>query len=441
MDLDKALRDLIPENMIKRSETTLESLLGPIRNVLHQRRFPDAGFTDLQLEMFFKVLSSLDTDKDLEAARVGEREGRIASPYVGNLAAGFNHGIGRSGHVTAPQPKAPGASLMYQVANQVALDAFRKLGLGNVAAGLILPVSTGMSIGLSFAALRRLEKISGVLYPRIDHESPRRGIELVGLDLIETPTCLNMDTVEADVGALESALSSKKRYAVLATTTFFPPRASDPIKEIAKLCQEYGKPLVINNAYGVQSEKIMKSIYSAIDAGRVDAIIQSGDKNFLAPVGSSIIVSPNAELIDAVSETYAGRASAAPVLQTFAALLSLGRIRYEELRKEQVHCRSILQESIEEIASKTNQRVLDVENQIAVGMTIDDIDANSLGGRLYNRRVTGPRAIKAGSYGSCIEDYPHDYIVMNAAIGTSKKDIEKATTKLYKEITSHTKSA
>ncbi|MFW9844749.1 MAG: O-phosphoseryl-tRNA(Sec) selenium transferase, partial [Candidatus Thorarchaeota archaeon] len=77
-----------------------------------------------------------------------------------------------------------------------------------------------------------------------------------------------------------------------------------------------------------------------------------------------------------------------------------------------------------------------VQNPIAVAMTIDGMDAGSLGGKLYNRRVTGPRAISAGDYGSCIDDYPHSYIVMNAAIGATENDIEKATTKLYKEASS-----
>jgi hypothetical protein len=44
--------------------------------------------------------------------------------------------------------------------------------------------------------------------------------------------------------------------------------------------------------------------------------------------------------------------------------------------------------------------------------------------------------VKAGDYGSCIDNYPHSYIVMNAAIGATENDIEKATTKLYKEASS-----
>ncbi|MFW9844748.1 MAG: O-phosphoseryl-tRNA(Sec) selenium transferase, partial [Candidatus Thorarchaeota archaeon] len=319
---------------------------------------PTDPFTDLQIDLLLKLLSSLDTDKDLEAARVGEREGRVASTIVEQLAAGFNHGIGRSGHVTAPQPKAPGASLMQQTANQVALDAIRRLGISNVKAGVILPLSTGMSIGLSLSALRRERGIKRVLYPRIDHTSPKRGIDLTGLDLIETPTVLEDDAVQADLGALENRIETIDDCAVLATTTFFPPRESDPVKEIAKLCASHKIPLIVNNAYGVQSEPIMSRIAAAIDAGSVDLIIQSGDKNFLTPVGSSIIVSPDEATLKAVAETYAGRATAAPVVQTFAALLSLGVNRYTRLRIAQSENRSLLHKLMKEISEKLNQRIL-----------------------------------------------------------------------------------
>ncbi len=438
MDIEKTLQDLIPENMLRRGETTLESLLSPIRNVLHQRKMPLGSFTDLQLELLFKVLSSMDTDKDLAAARVGEREGRVVSPYVEHLAAGFNHGIGRSGHLTAPQPKAPGASLMQQTANQVALDAMRKFGLHNVRSGIVFPLSTGMTIALSMAALKRQKGVKCVLFPRIDHASPKRGIELAGLEVITTSTALEDDAVQTDLGDLERAISKNADAAVLATTTFFPPRESDPVKEIAKLCQDNDLPLVVNNAYGVQSSLIMKTLSSAIDAGKVDVIIQSGDKNFMTPVGSAIAVSPDEETMNWVSETYAGRASAAPIVQTLAALLAHGLNGYEELRAQQIENKILLEKRTTEIASNLKQRILDVDNEIAVAMTLEGIDANDLGGRLYNRRVTGPRAIEAGGYGSCIDGYPHSYIVMNAAIGASKKDVENATTKLYKEASSYT---
>ncbi|MGY5881368.1 MAG: O-phosphoseryl-tRNA(Sec) selenium transferase [Candidatus Thorarchaeota archaeon] len=432
-EIDRILDKTIPESMARRGRTTIDSLLAPVRDVLNRRIFPDRGLTDPQLELMIQILSSMDTDKDPEAARVGEREGRVASPYVASLAADFNHGIGRSGQLSAPQPKAAGASLMQQVANSTALDAIRKLGLSNAKAGLVTPISTGMSIALVMGALKRELGIKKVIYPRIDHTSPKRGIALAGLDEVQIPTVIEEDAVRMDLGEFEKSIKKSEACAVLATTTFFPPRESDPVKQIARFCSDYDIPFVINNAYGVQSQEIMKQIRSAIDAGRVDAIVQSSDKNFLTPVGGSIVVSPKSEIITWTSDTYAGRASAAPVIQTLAALLSLGHERYKELQNHQLENLALLKGNLLNIAEKLDQRVLEVENPVAFAITMDNLDVQEIGARLYNARVTGPRAVKKGDYGSSTENYPHSYIVMNAAIGVRKEDINTATAKLYKE--------
>ena len=436
-DIYRRLRDIIPESMSRQGEIVLDSLLGPIKDILNRRRFPDEAFTESQVEMLFKLLSSMDSDKDSQAARVGEREGRTVSPLLDRLSTGFNHGIGRSGHLTAPQPKAVGATQMQIIANQVALDAIKRLGLPNVRAGFVAPLSTGMSIGLVLSALRRENGVRKVLYPRIDHTSPKRGIALAGLEEIMVGTILEDDGVQADLGMLESIISKKDDYALLATTTFFPPRESDPVKEMAKICQNHDIPFVINNAYGVQSSETMASISSAIDAGRVDAIVQSSDKNFMTPVGGSIIVTPDQKVSEMIAETYAGRATAAPVVQTLAALLLLGREGYEGYREQQQANLAILYERMTSICDKFGQRLLSVDNPVAYAMTMDGLDCVEIGARLYNRRVTGPRAVPKGDLGSCIDDYPHSYLVMNAAIGARRNDVETATVKLNKELSSY----
>ncbi|MFW9890854.1 MAG: O-phosphoseryl-tRNA(Sec) selenium transferase [Candidatus Thorarchaeota archaeon] len=432
-EIDRILEKTIPENMLRRGRTTVDSLLGPVKDVLNRRQFPEKGLTDLQLEMMFQLLSSLDTDKDPEAVRVGEREARVASPYVARLSVGFNHGIGRSGRLAAPQPKAPGASQMQQVANKVALDAIRKLGLSNVKAGLVTPLSTGMTISLVLGALRREYGVKRVLYPRIDHTSPKRAIALSGLEEKTIPTLIDADSVQVDFGILEKEIKKSNSTAVLATTTFFPPRLSDPVKDISKICAETDTPLIINNAYGVQSQKVMSEIRAAIDAGRVDAVVQSSDKNFLAPVGAAVVVTPKKDFTDSIADTYAGRATAAPVVQTLAALLAIGFDTYKDLQKEQLDNKAMLDKRMDEIAEKLGQRVLSVWNPVACAITMDGLDVIEIGARLYNARVTGPRAIEKGGAGSSVDNYPHSYIVMNAAIGASKIDIETATTKLYKE--------
>ena len=433
-EIEKRLLELVPKNMAERGMITLDALLAPIKDILNRRRFPDAPLSEMQIEWMLQLLSSLDSDKDPKAIRVGEREARVATPLVSRLAAGFNHGVGRSGHVTAPQPKAVGASLMQQICNAMVTDAIRRLGLPNIRHGLVLPLSTGMSIGLSLAALRRELGVRTVLYPRVDHKSPLRGVALTGIEIKPMPTILEGDAVRADMDAIEKTIKNTRDASVIATTTFFPPRESDPVKDIARLCEDHQVPLVINNAYGVQSESVMKSIRSAIDAGRVDIVVQSTDKNFLTPVGGSIVVAPKPETIEQVAETYAGRASAAPVVQLLASLTAIGMKRYQELRAEQKKNRQLLGALLQETAEKVGQRLLDVENAVSCAMTIDGMNAHEIGARLYNERVTGPRAVSQGEYGSCIDDYPHSYVVMNAAIGASQWDVERAIEKLFKVV-------
>jgi hypothetical protein len=94
----------------------------------------------------------------------------------------------------------------------------------------------------------------------------------------------------------------------------------------------------------------------------------------------------------------------------------------------------LLRSRLESIAESIDERVLEVKNPVSLAMTADSIDVRDLGARLYTHRVTGPRAVAKGEYGSCIDDYPHSYLVMNAAIGATKRDIQLATTRLNREI-------
>ena len=63
------------------------------------------------------------------------------------------------------------------------------------------------------------------------------------------------------------------------------------IKEISIICKEAEIPHIINNAYGIYCTKITEMINQSIKSGRIDAIISSTDKNFMVPVGGSIIYS------------------------------------------------------------------------------------------------------------------------------------------------------
>jgi O-phospho-L-seryl-tRNASec:L-selenocysteinyl-tRNA synthase len=78
----------------------------------------------------------------------------------------------------------------------------------------------------------------------------------------------------------------------LSITSCFAPRAYDKVVEIAEICKSNQLHHVINNAYGLQCTKISSNITEAIKNGRVDALISSTDKNFMVPVGGSIIYAP-----------------------------------------------------------------------------------------------------------------------------------------------------
>lgn len=431
LDLEHFLKQTIPDPMLKRGLLVLRAKLKPIQVLFDQRRVPEHGWDDEVIDFLLTILSMMDTDKDPESARIGEREARVASPLVSKLAHEFCHGVGRSGNVVAPQPKAAGGSLMYFFANKLSLDMLQRMGAPNLKSASVLPVATGMALGLATSVARDMTGKREVVYPRVDHVSPMKGMQLVGMKINTVDGEVFGDAVRVPIGQISKAIS-RETAAIVSTTTFFPPREPDDIKAIAKLANEENIPHIINNAYGVQSKEIMKLIRGAIDAGRVDAIIQSTDKNFLTPVGGSIIASPNPDFVEKVSKMYAGRASAAPIAQFLAAILSLGVGRYEELRREQEQNRRLLGESLGELAKKHGERLLDVFNPIAAAMTLTKYDAKKVGYDLYTLRVTGPRVLEESDFGNCCQRYHSPYITINAAIGSTRRDVLLATEKLEK---------
>jgi O-phospho-L-seryl-tRNASec:L-selenocysteinyl-tRNA synthase len=422
---------LLPKAMLKRSLVTYGSQTNLIRSFLKQRKVPESGWPDDVIRLLIKLLSMMDTDKDLEGIRIGEREARVASPLVSELASGFCHGVGRSGSLISPQPKAPGASILYELTNKCALDALQRLGIPKLRSAFVSPVATGMSIALALAAARDASgsERNIVVFPRVDHDSPLKAIDLVNLKPRTIQGNIYGDAVRIPVDSVAEAID-KKCAAILSTTTFFPPRESDSIVEIARIASEENVFHVINNAYGAQSREIMREIQSAIGVGRVDAIIQSTDKNFLTPVGGAIIASPDEKFMERIASCYAGRASASPIYQFLASILSVGINGYERLRDSQESNRKLLQKLLGETADLYGEKLLDVKSPIACAMTITSTDPSLLGGILYSLRLSGPKVIPQGSRGSCCENYPCSYIVMNAAIGSRDTDITEAVGKL-----------
>ncbi|MFX1479590.1 MAG: O-phosphoseryl-tRNA(Sec) selenium transferase [Promethearchaeota archaeon] len=438
----------VPQNMLDRGQLVLNNFLKPIKILFEQRNVPIEPWNDDQIEFLLITLSNMDTDKDNKAARVGEREARIASKLQLKTSAGFCHGVGRSGFLTAPQPKAPGGSLMYEISNYLARDTLRNFGLPNIKEAIVVPLCTGMSLSLTLGALRPDSNENNsntkrtVLIPQIDHKSLLKSIEFMGFKKKIVKGKIFGDAVKIPIEDIESNVD-KDCYAIISITSFFPPREPDDIKNISKIAQEKDIIHIVINAYGVQSPEWMKLIRSAIDAGRVDAIIQSTDKNFLTPVGGALIASPIKENITKISQTYAGRASATPVVNFLISMLSLGISGYQKLIDEQQQNRKLLEEKLSLVAEKLNERILEIYNPVAVALTLENLKKEHLfaiGGALYNLRVTGPRVYnpKENPFGTCCENYQIPYIVMNAAIGSKKEDIVSAVErfeKAYNQIT------
>lgn len=439
----------IPENILKRGQIVLENWLKPIKNLLEQKKVPEEPWEDEQINFLLKLLSQMDTDKDLSAARVGEREARISTPLLNLYSAGFCHGIGRSGELSAPQPKAPGGSIMYDLANHLAKYTMKKFGLPNINDALVVPMATGMCLSLCLAGLRPEWKNNtlhkrNVIMPRLDHNSILKGIKYTGA----VPKIIEGEVFEDAVRIPTDRISAKidkDTFSILSFTSFFPPRETDDIKEIAKLAQDKEIVHIVVNAYGVQSEEWMKIIRSAIDAGRVDAIIQSTDKNFLTPVGGSIICTSNKDKMQKINQAYAGRANASPIFQFLISILSLGINGYKKLIDKQKKNRAYLEIELRKIADKIGEKILNVFNPVAVAMTLNNLKGKNLellGGILYNLRVTGPRVHDptVKTFGMCCDDYPHAYIVMNSAIGATKKDIDLTIERFEKSYDQFNKS-
>lgn len=433
IDLESLLRNTIPKHILHHGLLVMQAKLKPMRLLFEQRRVPEEGWEDEVIDFLFTLLSWMDTDKDPKGARIGEREARVASPFVSKLAHGFCHGIGRSGNIVAPQPKAGGTSLIYFFTNKLALDMLQRAGAQNLESACVLPLATGMTIGLAVGVARDDTKKREVVYPRVDHHSPLKGMQLVGMRVKTVGSEVSGDAVRVPISRISEAID-EETAAIVSTTTFFPPREPDDVKAIAKLAAEENVFHVINNAYGVQSRQIMKLIRGAIDAGRVDAVVQSTDKNFLTPVGGSIIASPSPSFAERVSKMYAGRASAAPIIQFLAAVLSLGVKGYEVLRDEQERNRDLLEEYLRKVAEKHDERLLKVFNPIAAAMTLTNHEAKKVGYNMYTLRVTGPRVLEETDFGVCCKRFHSPYITINAAIGSTEKDVQLATSTLDKAL-------
>lgn len=315
---------------------------------------------------------------------------------------------------------------------------------------LIVPCATGMTLSLTLMTLLQKNPTAKyVVWPRIDQKTCLKCIITSGLTPIVIPNILENDELRTDLDTMENVIKDKQKeiLCVLSTTSCFAPRAPDKIIEISKLCKTYNIGHVINNAYGVQCYNYSKLINDALNKGRVDAIVQSTDKNYMVPVGGAIIASNDKELLNNISQLYPGRASISPILDLFITLLSLGSLGYTNLLNTRQELMSYLHLKLNEFALKHKERLLDTRNNpISIAMTLSNIPkehVSYLGSMLFSRFISGTRIgvpeskkticnILFNGYGTHFDNYPFPYLNVACAIGIQQEEIDLFVEKLDK---------
>jgi O-phospho-L-seryl-tRNASec:L-selenocysteinyl-tRNA synthase len=434
-----------------------------IRILLTHRKLPELGWSDFQIQNLLHQLAILDTnhkgssnnDNDTRWCGVGEREGRVYSDMVQQRHYYLAHGMGRSGDLREPQPKAAGSSLIVQLTTSLVLDVMKRVcKLRQIASyGLVTPLCTGMTIALVLSALivqrnnqnddnssrRRRRRRNIVLWSRIDQKSCYKAILAANCECIVVPTKLLGDAVVTDLDALRQLLieyhmqqkdEEVNIIAIITTTSCFAPRLPDRVDSVAQLCAEYDIPHIINHAYGLQCKTTCTLLERANTIGRVDAVICSTDKNFLVPVGGAIVVSSHAQMINQIGHVYAGRASISPILDLFMTLLNMGISGYRKLLDDRIRLvQDYFIPTFRAVAEKYGERLLVVDdndekndgngkctNTISFAMTLDGLahrprmndeddvtychaierDMTQLGAMLFTRCVSGTRVVPRG---------------------------------------------
>ena len=433
-----------------------------VRNLLKSKRLPEEGWDDATIEHWISQLSLMDSNNFAGNVRAGEREARVASGIVSRRHFRLGHGIGRSGDVVAVQPKAAGSSVINQMTAILVKDLLNRVcGMRLLKGVLVLPMATGMSICLSLLALKRkrMEERPGspdpkyVLWPRIDQKTCLKSIATACLVPVVIPNKLDGDTVRTDVGAIEDKvrqLGAENILCVLSTTSCFAPRVPDDVEAIARVCAKHGIGHIINNAYGVQDGKCCHIVNEACRVGRVDAVVQSTDKNLMVPVGGAIVAGPDKDFIEKyMSRCYAGRASMSPILDVLITLLSLGAKGYARLRDERKRLTTRFADVMQKVAEKHGARILSTpRNKVSFGITIpgieiddDDRAITAFGAMLFARGVSGARVVSClasktvadiefSGYGASFTGYHSAYCALACAIGISSADIDALADRL-----------
>lgn len=398
-------RQLVSSRYVDAAEDALRTDASEVHSLLAQRRLRDEGMSDPLIESLLMQLALMDSNNFSSRCGAGEREGRVLSSLVCRRHYHMSHGIGRSGDLLADQPKACGSSLVGKLANIAVLDAVRCAGCKSCEDAIVVPMATGMTISLVLQAVRQTRPSSAryVLWSRIDQKTSLKCIEAAGM----VPVVLDLTAVmvegetqpfyQLQQSTLECAIErvgADQIVCALITTSCFAPRVPDDPLRAGRTCKQHIIPLVVNNAYGLQSPWIMKRMQAALEQRVAEVMIQSTDKNFLVPVGGAVVAGTAAR-VRAVSELYAGRASASQSMDVLITLLGLGRNGYMGLLQSRLAVRECFLAKLTEFAAEKGERVVThPHNDISVAVTMTSVaDPRSIGGKLFRHQCTGPKVV------------------------------------------------
>lgn len=342
---------------------------------------------------------------------------------------------------------------MANLTNCLVLDLLREMGIRSCKKALLVPLATGMSVMMVLSALKASRPDARyVLWSRIDQKSCFKSIVTAGLIPVVIDTVPAEERGDPMLGTNVQAFRDKVEElgaanvcCILSTTSCFAPRTCDQIAQLADLCRCKEIPHVVNNAYGLQSSYLTHQIEQAGRLGRVDAFVQSTDKNLLVPVGGAIIAGFDPAIIDQIAALYPGRASSSQSLDVLMTLLSLGKTGFQKLVAERKQLHQHLLEQLASVAKQYGESVISGRNPISAALTLRSFGDNApmIGSMLQRRGVSGCRVVTGretktiaehtfGAWGSHSSDGEHvgPYLTASAALGVTREEIDTFAKKL-----------
>ncbi len=99
---------LVPAQYAQQAKEVRKRRTHKTAHLFRHKKLPDDGWSEEEILCLLDELAQMDSNSFDMNCGVGEREGRVWSRIVQRRHFGFSHGIGRSGDLCEPQPKAAG---------------------------------------------------------------------------------------------------------------------------------------------------------------------------------------------------------------------------------------------------------------------------------------------------------------------------------------------